>query len=115
MSPITLAGTVAQDARVRRTAQMESLLSFDLALPWLGTDGRAVLARVLKLYGQGEAARYAAGARANRLRRGVRVVVAAQGCAARGRALLLQDVTQIDEPDLYVPDVTGERKDRRED
>ncbi|MBK9363033.1 MAG: hypothetical protein IPM99_18965 [Rubrivivax sp.] len=108
-SPIVITGTLRADAQHRRTYAQGSLLSMDVTLPAM-TGGRAVVARIVHNYGSGEAAAYAAKARAARLRTGVRVTVHAQGAEHRRGVLVLQQVQRIDEPDLIVRNVTGERE-----
>ena len=107
MSPITITGTVKADAQARRTADGSSVLSFDVTPLTVGLQ-RPALVRIVKPYGTGESAAFAAKARAQRLRRGVRVVVGAQGLHSTRGALVLQQVDHIDEPDLVVRNVTGD-------
>ncbi len=102
---VVIRGTVHRDAHHTRGRDGTSYLTFDVAAP-TSPNARPVLLRVQQAYGTGEAAAYAAGCRAKRLRRGVRVVVHGTGIE-RGRPLRLQQVTHIDEPDLYVPPVNG--------
>lgn len=108
-SPIVITGTLRADAQHRRTTAQGSLLSMDLLLPVM-TGARPVVARVVQPYGSGEAAAYAANARAARLRKGVRVTVHAQAAEHGRGVMVLQHVQRIEEPDLLVRDVTGERE-----
>jgi len=105
-SPIVITGTLRADAQHRRTTAQGSQLSMDVQLPVM-TGSRAVVARVVQPYGTGEAAAFAAKARAARLRKGVRVTVHAQGAEYLRGAMLLQHVQRIDEPDLVVRPVAG--------
>lgn len=105
-SPIVVTGTLRADAQHRRTTAQGSLLSMELALPAIG-GGRPVVARVVQAYGTGEAAAFAARARAARLRTGVRVTVHAQAAEPARGAIVLQHVQRIDEPDLVVRPVAG--------
>lgn len=103
---VVIRGTVHRDAHHTRGRDGTSYLSFDVAAP-SPPHARPVLLRVLLAYGTGEAAAYAAGTRAKRLRRGVRVVVHGAGIE-RGRPLRVQQVATIEEPDLVVRPVTGD-------
>lgn len=112
MAAVTLTGTVLADAQARRTREGASVLSFELALPCPGYgDRQRASARVVQLYGTGESAAYAAKARAQRLRRGVRVTVSCNSVTKGRGALLLQHIDRIDEPDLVLRNVTGEARD----
>lgn len=106
---IVISGTLRADAQHRRTRDGSSLLLFELQPP-TATGERPAVVRVTKTYGTGEAAAGVASARARRLRRGVRVVVSAAGMHAGRGNLVLQSVDQIDEPDLVMRNVTGERE-----
>jgi len=106
-SPITISGTVVQDAQMRRTRAGASVLSFEVHPPTSAPRPPAVV-RVVKDYGTGESAAYAAKARAQRLRRGVRVVLSGMGLHTVRGALVLQGVDRIEEPDLVLRNVTGE-------
>lgn len=105
-SPIVITGTLRADAQARRTTAQGSQLSMELLLPVM-TGARPVVARVVQPYGSGEAAAYAAKARAARLRTGVRVTVHAQAAAHSRGVMVLQHVQRIDEPDLIVRPVAG--------
>lgn len=105
-SPIVITGHLRADAQHRRTSAHGSQVSLEVALP-IGSAGKPVVARVVQLYGTGEAAAFAASSRAKRLRTGVRVTVHAQAAEQRRGALLLLGVQRIDEPDLTVRPVTG--------
>lgn len=105
-SPIVITGHLRADAEHRRTAQSGSLVSLELRLPASAGRQQSV-ARVVHAYGTGEAAAFAAGARAKRLRTGVRVTVHALACELRRGVLHLQHVQRIDEPDLVLRNVAG--------
>ncbi len=107
-SAIVITGTLRADSQHRRTSDLGSVLSFELELPACGGP-KPVVVRGVQPYGTGEAAAHVASARARRLRRGVRVAAHAQGLRSSRGALVLHNVTQIDEPDLVLRNVTGER------
>jgi|CXWL01.1.fsa_nt_gi hypothetical protein len=109
-SAITITGHLLGDARHGwHAASAQWLLSFDFSPP-AGPRGKARTYRVAKPYGSGNAAAYACSARANDLRKGVRVVVVAgaEDAAARGVSLLC-GVDRIDTPDLTYRNITGEQ------
>lgn len=108
-SGIVVTGTLRADAQHRRTRRQESLLIFEMTLPNL--DGaRQVVVRVVQQYGTGESAAYVARSRADRLRRGVRVTAHGLGMQSARGVLVLQHVDHVDEPDLVLRNVTGERE-----
>lgn len=110
-APITISGTILRDAQMRRTRDGAAILSFDVSPPNVqatATATRSATVRIVKDYGTGESAAYAANARAQRLRRGVRVVVDGMGLHTARGTWVLQQVSKIDEPDLVVRNVTGD-------
>lgn len=114
---ISIAGTVRGDARMLRTRDGRALLQLEVDVPNLPRPAEVLRARpvtllVLSDMGTGESAAYAAKARAQRLRRGVRVVVHGLGLQqVRGGAVALQGLQRIDEPDLRIRNVTGDDRD----
>jgi len=107
MPAITIVGTVERAARAQRTRDGEALLTLDIALPNASRTGRSVLVRVVRSYGCGEAAAYAAGASAARLRHGVRVQASGDGVHAGRGCLVLSGLIDITEPDLVLRQVAG--------
>lgn len=114
---ISIAGTVREDARMLRTRDGRALLQLEVDapnVPNLASDAprpRSVTLRVMSDLGTGESAAYAAKARAQRLRRGVRVVVHGLGLQWARGGVSLQGLQRIDEPDLRIRNVTGEQLD----
>lgn len=105
---MVIRGTVAADAQARRTRDGNTVLTVDMHAP-AASGQQPVTVRVQQPFGTGEAAAYAATARARRLRRGVRVEASGQGLRRMRGALVLEGVDQLHEPDLVLRNVTGER------
>lgn len=109
MTSIVITGTVLADAQARTTAAGVSVLLLDVQATSM-TGERPARVRVVKPYGTGPSAALVARSKAQRLRAGVRVVVAATGMNSMRGGVALQQVGRIDEPDLHIPNVTGERE-----
>lgn len=108
-SAIVITGTVLQDARAYRSRDGRSVLAVDITPPNL--DGsRPARVRIVHSMGTGNAAAYAAAARAARLKRGVRVEAHGAGLRAGRGGMVLQGLDRLHEPDLVLRDTTGERQ-----
>lgn len=107
MSTITIRGLLAADAEHRCRADGSNELQLQVQVSG-GDDGQAgPVLRVIKPYGSGNAAGYAAKSRAHHLRRGVAVIVDGAGLKlARGRLELLR-VSHVAAPDLDQRAVLG--------
>lgn len=110
---ISITGALRANAQMRRTIDGHALLQFDVLVPQLPGPHpvRPIALRVQRDFGAGEAAAYTAGASALRLRRGTRVAVHGLGLRHMRGTIVLQGLQRIDELDLSVRNVTGERND----
>lgn len=110
MSILVLTGRLSEDARCACTTDGQHIVSAEFALPTPAV-GRAVLVRIKKAFGSGNAAGYAASARARQLRRGVLVQVGCNRVGMSRGGLLLSDLDYLHTPDIKLDYRTGTNDD----